>query len=152
MLIDTFLAEIVPNHPHLKVWKAALLESDTRTGITGYLIAPRRAYHSTPLLCAVEAKRDDFVQGRTQCPCRDARMRLEQSKKGIDSEVFCIVRNGQIWQFYRLAESGEIFETAEYASQYLPELLGALEFICVEWESSLIRSDVISRCQAKALI
>ncbi len=132
LLIDTLLAEIVPNHPRLKVWKAALLESDTLSGISDYLIAPKRAYLSTPLLCAVEAKRDDFVQGRTQCLAEMLACTWNNRKKGFDSEVFGIVSNGQIWQFYRLAMSGEIFETAEYTSQYLPELLGALDFICVE--------------------
>src|SRR5207244_1584608 len=55
LLIDELLQEIVPNHPKLKVWKAALLETDTLIGTADYLIAPKRAYVATPLLCVAEA-------------------------------------------------------------------------------------------------
>ena len=67
MLIDTLFVEVVPNHAGLKVWKAWALESDTLIGIADCLIAPKMAYLTTPVLCAVEAKRDDFIQGRAQC-------------------------------------------------------------------------------------
>ena len=33
------------------------------TGQVDYLVAPKRAYLSTPLLCVVEAKKDDLKQG-----------------------------------------------------------------------------------------
>src|SRR5215472_14787966 len=46
-------------HPNLKIWKAAVLNTDTLTGVADYLMAPRRAYLATPLLCVTEAKRDD---------------------------------------------------------------------------------------------
>src|SRR5579863_2236254 len=51
LLIDALFAEIVPNHPNLKVWKAMPLESDTLVGIADYLLAPKRAYLALPLLC-----------------------------------------------------------------------------------------------------
>src|SRR5262245_47521147 len=50
LLIDALLAEVVPMHPRLKVWKAAALSTDTLTGIADYMMAPRRAYLETPLL------------------------------------------------------------------------------------------------------
>ena len=64
LLIDALFAEIVPEHPKLKIWKAAVLNTDTLTGVADYLMAPHRAYLATPLLCVTEAKRDDFEKGR----------------------------------------------------------------------------------------
>src|SRR5882724_10809607 len=51
LLIDALFAEIVPEHPNLKIWKAAVLNTDTLTGVADYLMAPHRAYLATPLLC-----------------------------------------------------------------------------------------------------
>lgn len=76
LLIDALLAEIVPLHPNLRVWKAVALETDTLTGAADYLIAPFRDYLSTPLLCAVEARR--LRGGRDSMPCRDVRLPPEK--------------------------------------------------------------------------
>lgn len=67
LLVDTLLTEIVPNHARLKVWKGKALESPTLTGFADYLNTPRYAYIKTPLLCAAEAQKDDFEQGRALC-------------------------------------------------------------------------------------
>ncbi len=67
LLIDALLAEIVPLHGKLKVWKEASLNTDTLTGVADYLIAPKRAYLATPLLCVAEAMKDDFGRGQAQC-------------------------------------------------------------------------------------
>ena len=66
LLVDTLLAEIITDYPQLKVWKGAALESATLTGYADYLIAPKAVYIKTPLLCAAEAKKDDFTQGQAQ--------------------------------------------------------------------------------------
>ncbi|MBC8138075.1 MAG: hypothetical protein H8F28_19515, partial [Fibrella sp.] len=67
MLIDALLAEIVPLYANIRVWKGEPLETDTLTGSADYLIAAFRDYLTPPVLCAVEAKRDDFEAGETQC-------------------------------------------------------------------------------------
>ena len=132
LLIDALLAEIVPEHPTLKVWKEAVLNTDTLTGVADYLIAPRREYLATPLLCAVEAKRDDFAKGRIQCLAEMAACRWNNQQRGQDRDVYGIVSNGQGWQFYKLALSGDIFATELYTTAFLPQLLGALDYICAE--------------------
>src|SRR5437764_1372093 len=60
LLIDAMFSEIVPLHGRLKIWKAAVLNADSLTGVADYVVAPHRAYLETPLLCVAEAKRDDF--------------------------------------------------------------------------------------------
>ena len=130
LLIDALLADVVPNHPHLKVWKAMPLESDTMAGIADYLFAPDYAYLKTPLLCAVEAKRDDFVQGRAQCIAEMVACRWNNLEDGHPRTIYGIVSNGQTWQFYKLDEENHIAESAPYATSDLPGLLGALDHVC----------------------
>ena len=130
LLIDALLADVVPNFPHLKVWKAMPLETDTLAGIADYLFSPDYAYLNTPLLCAVEAKRDDFVQGRAQCIAEMVACRWNNRRDGHEREVYGIVSNGQTWQFYRLDDDITIAESSAYTTSDLPSLLGALDYIC----------------------
>lgn len=137
LLIDALFAEVVPQYPNLKVWKAMPLESDTLTGTADYLLAPKRAYLSTPLLCVAEAKRDDFVQGRAQCLAEMVACQWNNRQEGLEIPVFGIVSNGQTWQFYKLTQIGEVYATEQYSLNDLPELLGALDYVCAECVVSL---------------
>ena len=80
----------------------------------------------------VEAKRDDFEQGQTQCLAEMIACKWNNQKEGIKTDVFGIVSNGSLWQFYRMAQSGETLETAEYGISNLPPLLGVLDYVCAE--------------------
>ena len=102
MLIDTVLAEVVSLYRGLKVWKDEPLEGATVGGVTDYLIAPNYGYVETPLLCAVEAKLDDFAAGETQCIAEMAACRDNNSRDGHDIEIHGIVSNGQGWVFLLL--------------------------------------------------
>ena len=92
MLIDNLLAEIVPLYPHLKIWKGEPLEIATVGGVADYLIARDYAYVETPLLCAIEAKRDNFEAGERQCiaemtACRDNNIREVKSQTYIPATL-----------------------------------------------------------------
>ncbi len=132
LLIDALFAEIVINYPILKIWKAEILETDTLTEVADYLIAPRKAYLSGPLLCVTEAKRDDFEKGRVQCLAEMAACQWNNKKSNRDIDVYGIVSNGQVWRFYKLAKTSEPYETNQYGIEDLPGLLGALDFVCAE--------------------
>lgn len=132
LLIDVLFAEIVPEHPRLKIWKAAVLNTDTLTGVADYLIAPHRAYLSTPLLCVTEAKRDDFDKGRVQCLAEMYACQWNNRQRGQETDIFGIVSNGQGWRFYKLEQGGDVYETDQYGLKGLPELLGALDYVCTE--------------------
>jgi hypothetical protein len=137
LLIDALFSEIVPNYDRLKVWKAVLLETDTLTGVADYLIAPHYLYLSTPLLCVAEAKRDDFVQGRAQCLAEMYACAWNNRQEGSVFDVFGIVSNGQVWQFYRLTPAGEVFESGLFTTDRLPELLGMLDYVCAECDKNV---------------
>ena len=132
LLVDMMLAETVPNYPALKVWKGEALESATLTGFADYLITPRFAYVRAPLLCAAEAKLDDFKRGRAQCLGELAACREKNIADGYNLDLFGFVSNGQVWRFYKLTLESEIYETSEYSLNAMPELLGALDYICAE--------------------
>ena len=132
LLIDALFVEIIPHHEKLKVWKEALLNTDTTTGFVDYLIAPNRAYLATPLLCVAEAKKDDFAKGQIQCLAEMAACRWSNQQRGLEIEVYGIVSNGQGWQFYKLTRAGEVFETDQYGMKYLSGVLGALDYVCGE--------------------
>ena len=130
LIMDALLTEIVNDYPKLKIWKSEALETDALTGIADYLIAPRRAYLATPLLCTVEAKRDDFEKGRVQCLAEMSACQWNNIQSGLDIDVYGIVSNGQGWQFYKLTRESEPYETNQYGIEDLPGLLGALDYVC----------------------
>ena len=132
LLVDALLAQTVTAYKQLKVWKGQALESATLTGFADYLITPNYAYMDAPLLCAAEAKKDDFDQGQAQCLAELVACREKNLADGYDLDLFGFVSNGQIWQFYKLTTTNEIYETTDYGVNALPELLGALDYICAE--------------------
>jgi len=79
---------------------------------------------------------------RLLCPCRSGWEPFKEhlplnpaapkSRRNHDINIFGIVSNGQAWQFYKLTLAGEIFETDLYVTSDLPELLGALDYVCAE--------------------
>lgn len=140
LLIDAILEEILIYHQSLRVWKEAHLHSDTLTGAADYLVAPRRRYLSLPLVCVVEAKRDDFEQGLAQCLVEMKACRERNERENFARDVFGIVTNGTVWQFYRLALSGQVFETAPFTVQSWPNLLGAVNHIFTHCAAGLERN------------
>jgi hypothetical protein len=137
LLMDVLFAEIVPLHGKLKVWKEATLNTDTLTGVADHLIAPKRAYLATPLLCVAEAKKDDFARGQAQCLAEMAACQWTNRQRGQDIDVYGVVSNGQVWQFYKLTQGSEIFESGLYTVDDLPELLGVLDYICGECANNI---------------
>ncbi len=137
MIADALLTEVGVRHPSLRIWKEANLATDTLTGYADYLVAPRRDYLETPLLCAVEAKKDDFEQGTAQCLAELHACRWNNHNAAKECDVYGIVTNGNTWQFYHYALSGEVFETAPYSITDLTALLGVLDQIFAACEATL---------------
>jgi hypothetical protein len=131
-LIDTVFLEVVPRHPKLKVWKGEPLETDTLSDFADYVIAPKRAYVETPLLCVTEAKKDDFEGGEVQCVAEMVACRWNNEQSGLHTPVYGIVSNGQVWQFYRLSLQKTVDQSRLFTMDALPELLGALDHVCGE--------------------
>ena len=128
--VDALLAEVVPDYPRLKVWHGEPLESPEVGGDVDYLFAPSRGYADTPFVCAATiARRDDFDDRMTQCIAEMAACRDNNIRDGHDLEVYGIVSNGQVWVFYRLTRTPEVFVSGAFTMNRLPELLGALDHV-----------------------
>jgi hypothetical protein len=144
LLIDALFAEVVSDYPNLKIWKAAVLNTDDLTGVADYLIAPKRAYMATPLLCVAEAKRDDFERGRAQCLAEMYACMWTNRRDSLAADVYGIVSNGQAWRFYMLARTGEVYESKLFTTAFMPQLLGALDRICAECSRAAARQPIVA--------
>ena len=63
LLIDALCDEAINRCDRLKIWKGAQLEGDVAASYVDHLIAERKRCLDTPMLCIIEAKKDDFEQG-----------------------------------------------------------------------------------------
>ena len=131
MLVDALLLEIVPSYPRLKVWHDAPLETKTLSGTVDYLLAPKRAYLDTPLLCVTLAQRDDFDAARIKCIAQMAACRENNRRDGHYRDIYGIVSNGHGWVFYQLVNWGQFFESGVFTFADLPTLLGAVNYVCL---------------------
>jgi hypothetical protein len=137
LLIDAICEEALVRHPTIKVWKAVPVQSDNLTGTVDYVAAPQRRYLDNPLLCVVEAKKDDFEQGLAQClvEMKACQWGNEQAGKRID--IYGIVTNGEGWKFYRLTTERQVYESRLYSFLgEISQILGNLSFIFAQCEKN----------------
>ncbi len=125
LLIDAILLEAIDPFPTLKVWKEAPLQSDELTGSVDYLVAGQGAVYQAPLLCVVEAKKDDFEQGLAQClaelrACED----INRAYPPID--LYGAVTNATTWRFYKIDVERRIHASPAYAETQIDVILGIL--------------------------
>ncbi len=92
LLIDAICEEGLEEIPQLKVWKGAYLEGEDVCGNADYLIAERP---EAPLVCVIEAKKDDFEQGAAQCLVEMAACQWNNHQIGRDIDSYGIVTNGE---------------------------------------------------------
>jgi hypothetical protein len=137
LLIDAICDEAINPLERLKIWKGAQLEGEHASGYVDYLLAERRRYLSTPMLCIIEAKKDDFEQGLAQCLVEMQACQWQNRQIDRDIDVLGIVTNGVSWQFYRLLTNGQVYESAAYSTGDMNWLLGRLRYIFELCEQSL---------------
>lgn len=137
LIIDALLLEVAPQFPRLKTWKGAPLESDRLQGEADYLVTANQAFIETPMLCVIEAKKDDFEQGLAQCLVEMQACQWQNTQAGRTIDILGIVSNGQGWVFYKLSMDGQVFESAPYSLGDLPTLLGILHYIFQTCEKNL---------------
>ncbi|MEY2976536.1 MAG: hypothetical protein ACO31I_06260 [Prochlorotrichaceae cyanobacterium] len=127
LLIDALCDEALNPLEHLKIWKGAQLEGEQVSGYVDYLIAERKRYLTAPLLCIIEAKKDDFEQGLAQCLVEMDSCRWHNRQHGQDNiDIFGIVTNGEGWRFYRMVTPQIVYETPLYSTGDMGLLLGRL--------------------------
>lgn len=138
LIIDALCEEGIETCKHLKIWKGALLRSNQTSGNVDYLIAEKKAYLEAPMLCIVEAKKDDFEQGLAQCLVEMQACQWTNLQFGHSIEVLGMITNGETWRFYKLTTDAKVYETLPYSTNDLDAIIGALRFIFEQCEQSLL--------------
>lgn len=137
LLIDAALLEIMRDFPALKVWKEAALQTDSLTGIVDYIIAPQGKVYQAPLLCVVEAKKDDFEKGLAQC-LTEMYACLLFNQPQHQFPIYGIVTNASLWQFYYLDLDKNCYESIAYSESKIADILGILHEILTACENNLL--------------
>jgi flagellar biosynthesis regulator FlbT len=137
LLVDAICEEVILQHPHLKIWKEAPLQSDKLTGFVDYLLAEKKAYLEAPLLCVVEAKKDKFDKGLAQCLLEMQACQWNNEQLNQKINVYGIVTNGEVWKFYQLNLEGQIYETLPHSLGEINNVLGILDYVFVKCEENL---------------
>jgi hypothetical protein len=137
LVIDLVFIEAIEPFPNLKVWKGVRLESDIAKGAADYLITENVVYIGSPMLCVVEAKKDDFEQGLAQCLIEMHACQWNNQQAGRSIDILGIVTNGNSWQFYKLTATNKVYETPRHDVINLPIILGILNAIFQDCDKSL---------------
>jgi hypothetical protein len=137
LLIDAICDEGINACDRLKIWKGAQLESDRLAGYVDYLVAERKRFLDKPLLCIIEAQKDDFEQGLAQCLVEMQACQWNNQQKNYCVDGLGIVTNGDGWRFYKLTVDGKGYETPLYSIGGMAFLLGRLRLIFHVCEENL---------------
>jgi hypothetical protein len=105
--------------------------------LADYLLTENRRYFEAPLLCVVEAKKDDFEQGLAQCLLEIAACQWSNRQIERLLDVLGVVTNGGVWQFYQFLQDGFVYETRPYAISDLKSILGILHHLFRRCEQQL---------------
>ncbi len=137
LLVDAICEEAISGFERLKIWKGAALESNIANGNVDYLIAERKAYLEAPLLCIIEAKKDDFEKGLAQCLVEMQACQYQNHQIGKNIDILGIVTNGEGWKFYKLTPQGKVYETLTRAIADIDKILGELHHVFEICEQNL---------------
>jgi hypothetical protein len=151
LIIDAICEEAIYGLDYLKIWKGAKIESDCLTGHADYVIAERKDYFDRPLLCVIEAKKDDFEQGLAQClvemqACQWQNRQPDEHSQPISplADTFGIISNGNTWRFCKLAPSGKVYQTLDYSTAMMELLLGQLRYVFMQCNQIMIDRETLS--------
>jgi hypothetical protein len=101
------------------------------SGIPDYLVTAISKYGSpvigTPVLVAIEAKKDNFEEGWGQCAA--AMLAAQQKNENKALTIFGIVTNGEQWEFARLENSTLTRNSIAFTIFDLHPLYTAVDFV-----------------------
>jgi len=137
MVIEAIFEDVALSYPKLKIFKEAPLRGEEAGGFVDYLITPRRALPGVPLLCVVEAKKDNFEKGMAQCLVELTVCAELNAKADRYLDVYGIVTNGTGWQFYRRERTGTVWQSGVYSLIPPDLLLGVLAHVLALCEENI---------------
>jgi hypothetical protein len=124
-----------------KLYKADLLlwshqplyYDENLCGIPDYMVAKRspmgKIFFEKPFLIIVEAKKDNFEEGWSQCIAATIAAQKINNNSDLTASVFGIVSTGVIWEFGMLSTNQFVKEITIYTIQNLNLLFSALKYM-----------------------
>jgi len=111
------------------LWSHKPIEYDTfLSGIPDYLISKRsdlgKIVFEVPCIAVVEAKKDDFAGGWSQCGVEMYAM--QKINKNLELTIYGIVSNGETWEFAQLSNEQFCFYTNRFDINDLKKMYNAL--------------------------
>jgi hypothetical protein len=107
IIYPILLSVIKPYVEKLSIWSHKTIKFQKLTGIPDYLIAYKSTYGKValgkPILAVVEAKKDDFDMGWSQCLLE--MYVIQQINEDASLPVYGMVSNGDLWEFGKLTQS-----------------------------------------------
>lgn len=104
---------------------------ETLNGTPDYLVATKSELGmtvvGTPLIIAVEAKKNDFEQGWGQCLAE--LVAAQKINDDPDTPVYGIVSDGERWQFGKLVSDAFTQHRTNFSIDNLPALFGAINAV-----------------------
>ncbi len=128
------ILELVACENNLPLWSHCPLNVDESLNLNGspdYILAPTSkggGRFTTPVVCLVEAKRDDFISGWAQVA---AEMIASQKKNNnIDIPIFGLVSSGKVWEFGMLQKNQFLINKDNYlAPKELNDIFNILNWM-----------------------
>jgi len=118
----------------LLLWSHQPLYYDEKLcGVPDYMVAKRslmgKIFFEKPFLIIVEAKRDNFEEGWSQCIAEMIAAQKINNNSDLTASVFGIVSTGVIWEFGMLNANNFIKEITIYTIQDLNQLFAAIKYM-----------------------
>jgi hypothetical protein len=117
------------------IYSGQRLDVDPASGLVGecdfiLTAAPPLPLIQTPVVCIVEAKKNDIENGLGQCAAQMlGAYRLNQREQSGVTTIFGCVTTGEAWQFMRLEQSLLTIDTARYYINEVGVILAVFQAI-----------------------
>ncbi len=117
------------------IYSGQRLDIDTNSGLTGecdfiLTATPPLPIMQVPIICIVEAKKNDIESGLGQCAAQmlGAQRFNQQEGTGIETVYGCVT-TGEAWQFLRLTQTTLELDTERYYINEVGTILAVLQAI-----------------------
>ncbi len=137
LFMELIFLEALENH-NLRMWQEKPLDAGVAPfrGKADFVFTPYQASFHDPYVVLSEAKKDDFEQGWGQCLMAMRAAQLMNEKNNHTSDVYGIVSSGRVWEFGKYTMDNQFSKTEAYSIAQLELLLGVLNQIFTECETS----------------
>jgi hypothetical protein len=144
LIISPVLVELTQiNYQKITLFSGEILNADASVGLNGecdFIISKNKKQLeiNDPILQIIEAKRQDFELGTSQCAAQmiGAKIFNEKHKNDIP-RIYGCVTTGTEWLFLKLDNNLITVDTKRYYLVNLPELLGVFQVIIDEFKPIL---------------